>query len=90
MNCEICGQTAPYFNETYDPKMCKSRTIWLCEKHQHLLFLNIGKTVYLMKEEEKDRQPQTVYGIGNTPTFIPHPPITYDVPISDLKKEGSD
>lgn len=91
MNCEICGQIAPFFTETYCPKMQKSRTIWLCKEHQNELFLEVGRWLWTKKEDEKkDRLPQTVYGIGNTPTFIPVPPITYEITMKDLKKREED
>ena len=86
MICEICGQIAPFLTETYDPKMQKSRAIWLCQKHQNFLFLTVDEALNQMKEEHIQEQPCKVYGVGNTPTFIPHPPITYEIPLKDLKE----
>lgn len=56
MKCEVCGGDAQFFTETYCPKMQKSRTIWLCKDHQNGLFLEIGKWLWLSKENERENQ----------------------------------
>ena len=45
MKCEVCGEDAPFFTETYDPRMHKSRIIYLCERHQCVLFDKINDVI---------------------------------------------
>lgn len=58
MKCEICGQDAPFFTETYDPEEDKARFIYLCEEHQNKMYrkvvdamLDMG-SLYITESEE--------------------------------------
>lgn len=35
--CQICGNKAGYFTDTYSPKTEKMFVIYLCKKHQQLI-----------------------------------------------------
>lgn len=41
MKCEVCGEEAGFFTETYDPMTKHNRTVWLCEHHQADMFRRI-------------------------------------------------
>lgn len=61
MKCEICGQDAPFFTETYDPKENKTRFVYLCEEHQGMLYDKVNdalaeiKAVKAIKEAMDDK-----------------------------------
>jgi len=98
MKCEVCGEEARFFTETYDPMTKLNRTVWLCEMHQADMFRRIEGALSDMRTMLKYERGK-VRGIFPTDstlniaqptelkgTFIPRPPITYEIPIKDLKE----
>ena len=98
MKCEICGEEARFFTETYDPMTERNRTVWLCEHHQADMFRRIEGALSDMRTMLKYERGKVkrIFPTGSTlntgqpielkGTFIPQPPITYEIPLKDLKE----
>ncbi len=56
MKCEICGEDAHFFSETYDPHKDKTRFIYLCEKHQREFYDRMNDAISEIKAVEAIRE----------------------------------
>lgn len=65
MKCEVCGEEAKFFTETYNPSTKSNRTVWLCERHQADMFRRIDGALsdmrYLMIYEKGSVRSLTRY-----------------------------
>ena len=72
MKCEVCGEDAHFFSETYDPHKDKTRFIYLCERHQREFYDKMNdalaeiKAVKAIKEAMDDR-PTPIIPVVITP-----------------------
>lgn len=74
MRCEVCGEDAPFFSETYDPRTNKTRFVYLCEEHQGMLYDKVNdalaeiKAVKAIKEAMDDKPMPIIPAPILTPT----------------------